>query len=278
MDYLDRESAPFTKEDWANLDNAVIVAARQQLVGRKMIDVLGPLGSGIYTLPYSVFGNAGAAEVNLTGDKEGDVVAAENRKMAQFPLIYKDFKIQWRDVETDRKLGLPLDVSAAAVAAEVLSVQEDELVFRGNEELGQEGLLNAKGRLIAKAADWNVNGGALDSIVAAVSKLTSAGYYGPYALAVSPVLFGRMIRVHSASGILELDQIKTLVGGGVYATGVLKDNEAVLVAAGAQNVSLAIGQDMVTAYLGPVSMNHMFRVMETCSLLIRRPNAICTIE
>ncbi len=278
MDYLDRSSAPLAAEEWSALDDAVVAAARQQLVGRKLIDVLGPLGSGVYSLPYSVFGSVSQAQLNLTGDEEGEAVTASERKTAQLPLIYKDFKLAWRDVETDRKLGLPLDVSAAAVAAAALAVQEDQLVFKGNGAVGLEGLLTAKGRLTVKAADWETNGGALASVVSALGKLNEAGHYGPYALAVSPALFGQLVRVYSTTGILELEQIKALVGGGVYSAGVLTGKEAVVVATGAQNLSLAVGQDVISAYLGPVNMNHVFRVLETSALLIRRPSAICTIE
>jgi len=278
MDYLDRSSAPLTTEDWAALDNSVIAAARQQLVGRKIIDVLGPLGGGVYSLPYSVFNSAGTAQVSLTGDEDSEAITASERKMAQLPLVYKDFKLAWRNVETDRKLGLPLDVSAAAVAAAALAVQEDKLIFRGNSELAQEGLLTVKGRCIAKADDWEANGGALASVVSAVSKLSAAGHYGPYALAVSPELFGRMVRVYGTTGTLELEQIKALIAGGVYSAGVLTGHEAVVVATGMQNISLAVGKDIISAYLGPVNMNQLFRVLETCALLIRRPSAICTIE
>ena len=95
---------------------------------------------------------------------------------------------------------------------------------------------------------------------------------------VSPVLFGSMVRVYGNTGMLELDQVKAIVGGGVHYSNVISGKKAVVIALGTQNMNLAIGQDMVTGYMGPVNMNHLFRVMETLALLVRRSDAICTIE
>jgi len=92
------------------------------------------------------------------------------------------------------------------------------------------------------------------------------------------VLFGSMVRVYGNTGILELDQVKALISGGVHYSNAVSGKKAVVVSLGPENLNLAVGQDMVTGYTGPVNMNHIFRVMETVALLIRRPDAICTIE
>lgn len=278
MDYLDRKSAPLTDGEWARLDEAVVNTARSMLVGRRIVEVLGPLGSGVYSIPYSVFSGKTAAGVDMVGENDGFVVEATRRATINLPILYKDFKIMWRDVEADRHLGLPLDVSTAAVAANFVAVQEDSLIFNGNSELGHEGLMNAKGRLTVKASNWDESGNALADTVKAVGKLSEAGHYGPYAMVVSPALYGRMIRVFGNTGMLELDQVKALISGGVHYSNVISGNKAVVVATGSQNLNLAVGQDMITAYMGPANMNHVFRVLETMALLVRRPDAICTIE
>jgi uncharacterized linocin/CFP29 family protein len=87
-----------------------------------------------------------------------------------------------------------------------------------------------------------------------------------------------MVRVYGNTGMLELDQVKALMGGGVHYSNVISGKKAVVISTGPQNLSLAVGQDMITGYTGPVNMNHLFRVMETIALLVRRPDAICTIE
>jgi uncharacterized linocin/CFP29 family protein len=278
MEFLDRKAAPLTTEEWSRLDDAVVSTARQILTGRRVVEVLGPLGSGVYSVPYSIFAGKSAAGIDMVGDKEDFIVEASRRDMATLPMLYKDFKVMWRDVEADRHLGLPLDVSTASVAANFVAVQEDNLIFNGSKELGHAGLMTVKGRQTVTLTDWEQPGAALADVVKATGALAQAGHYGPYSLVVSPVLFGKMVRVLPNTGMLELDQVKALVSGGVYYSNVLSGAKAVLLATGSHNVSLAIGQDMVTAYLGPANMNHVFRVLETVALLVRRPEAICTLE
>lgn len=278
MDILDRQSAPLTPEEWSRIDDAVVNTARSMLVGRRVINILGPLGAGVYCMPYSVFNGKSRAGIDMVGENVDQVVEPDCRATINLPILYKDFKILWRDVEADRHLGIPLDVSTAAVAANFVAVQEDSLIFNGNAELGHEGIFTATGRQKITIGSWEKSGGALADAVKAVGALAAAGHYGPYAMIASPVLYGSMVRVYASTGMLELDQVKALVSGGVFPSNVVSGRKAVVLALGQQNLSLALGQDMITAYLGPESMNHMFRVLETAALLIRRADAICTLE
>lgn len=278
MDILDRKAAPLTENEWARIDEAVVTTASRMLVGRKVIEVLGPLGSGVYSIPYSKFSGKSATGIDMVGEEDSFVVEPTSRATINLPMLYKDFKIMWRDVEADRHLGLPLDVSTAAVAGNYVAVQEDNLIFNGNKELGYEGLFTTTGRQVEKIGNWDETGTALADVVKAVGALSEAGHYGPYAMVVSPKLFGRMVRVYGNTGMLELDQVKALISGGVHYSNVISGSKAVVVAIGGHNLNLAVGQDMVTSYMGPTNMNHVFRVLETTALLVRRPDAICTIE
>jgi uncharacterized linocin/CFP29 family protein len=278
MDILDRDSAPLTETEWSKIDEAVVNTARRMLVGRRVIEVLGPMGPGVYTIPYSIFSGTSSTGIDMVGEQDDFIVAPSSRATTSVPMLYKDFKIMWRDVEADRHMGLPLDVSTAAVAANYVAVQEDNLIFNGNKELCQVGLLNVVGRKTVKVGNWDEPGSALADAVKAVAALSEAGHYGPYAMVVSPILFGRMVRVYGNTGMLELDQVKALISGGVYYSNSISGNKAVVLATGGHNLNLAIGQDMTTSYMGAANMNHTFRVLETAALLVRRPDAICTIE
>lgn len=154
MDILDRSSAPLTGEEWRRIDEAVVKTARTMLVGRRLVEVLGPLGPGVYSMPYAIFTGRQPAGIDMIGDREDLAVEANRRGIAHLPILFKDFKIFWRDVEADRHLGIPLDVSTAAVAAADVAVQEDQLIFNGNSDLGLQGLLNAEGRLTVNLGDW----------------------------------------------------------------------------------------------------------------------------
>jgi len=277
-DYLLRDQAPLlTLEQWQAIDRTVVDAARHHLVGRRFIPLFGPVGAGTQVIPEEVFPQIGPARVNMLGEESESVIQPTQRGYKKLPMIYKDFCLYWRDIETGRQLNLPLDLGAAASAAIYCAQAEDSLIFNGNPNLGLAGLLNVENRNTVPMSDWGNMGAAFSDVVAAVSKLTAAGFPEPYALVTSPYLYGNMFRVFDNTGLLEINQVKGLASAGVFLSTALPEASAVLVATGAENMDLVIGQDLTTAFLEVSGMNYLLRVFETLTLRIKRPQAICTI-
>jgi uncharacterized linocin/CFP29 family protein len=90
--------------------------------------------------------------------------------------------------------------------------------------------------------------------------LVDAGFYGPYAVAVSPMRFAQMHRVYANTGVLEINHIRDVATAGVYQSPSIADY-GLVISTGIQNVDIAIAQDIITGYLGPQSLNHPFRVL-----------------
>jgi uncharacterized linocin/CFP29 family protein len=276
--FLNRADAPLTDEEWAMVDKTVVDVARRVLCGRRFIHIFGPLGAAVQDVDYDTFAGLGDAVVSVLGDEPVSAVKGTRRIHENIPVIYKDFVLYWRDLETARLMNMPIDVSAAAAAASYVAREEDDLIFYGNKECGYEGLLTVKGRQTLKARDWSVPGNAFQDVIDARVRLLDQGFYGPYALAVSPVGFAHMHQMFKSSGVLEINQVRELAAAGVFQTGALKPNHAVLVSTGIQNFDIALAQDLVTAYLGAEQMNHPFRVFESLVLRIKRAEAVCVIE
>lgn len=273
-----REDAPLSPDEWASIDETVIRVATRRLIGRKFINVFGPLGAGIQYTHQDTFAGTDVGAVSLLGDEDIHPVHAEARNFTPIPLLFKDFRLYWRDIETSRSFSMPLDTSAAAGAANFVAQTEDSFIFNGDDQLGFEGLMNAKWRNFVPMLNWDESGMAFQNVVNATRKLIDGGYYGPFAMVVSPSMFAKMQRVYDNSGVLEINQVRELVTAGVFQSTVLKDNGAAVVSTGAENFDIAIAQDFITAYLGPENMNHPFRVLESLALRIKRPESICTLE
>jgi uncharacterized linocin/CFP29 family protein len=252
--------------------------ARRSLIGRRFIDLYGPLGAGVQTVPLDQFAGVEAGAVDLVGELETAPVFAERRTFKTIPLVYKDFLLHWRDIEAARGHNMPLDVSSAAGAAAFLSQREDQLIFWGDEALGIEGLMNAKGRTVLSIADWSKPGSAYQNIIEATEKLNQQDHFGPYALVTSPTLFSQLHRIFEKTGVLEIETIRDLCTDGVYASNRLQGAQAVVVSTGRENLDLAVAMDMTVAYLGAERMNHPFRVVESVLLRLKHPDAICTLE
>lgn len=281
MDHiLNRDEAPLTAEEWASIDHTVEAAARRQLVGRRFIDVAGPYGlAALSVTSYSYAGlGRGLAELSVIPAEDPAPVRPGATHNIVFPFLYRDFWLFLRDVEARRRFGQPLELSAAAVAAVQVARREDDLILRGSPELGHAGLLTVDGRQTLPLGDWSQAGLAFDDAVAAMRLLVAEGFYGPFALVASPTNYARMARVFDNSGVLEIDQVRNIMTAGVFQTPLLDDGVALVVATGRENLTLLVGQDLVTAYLTESELNHPFRVMETVALNIQRPGAVCTLE
>lgn len=279
-DFLMRDEAPLTEEEWARLDETVVNVARQLLVGRRIIQLAGPFGPGLQYAPLDTL-EAGGACIHENSGCHGQECGCEEGKecapvrvitRAQLPLpeIHKDFLLRWRDLETSRQFGMPLDWSVAAAASATCAQAEDRMIF--------EKLLEAQGRITVTAADWEEAGNGFGNVLAATEKLIAAGFYAPYAAVFSPALYTKLHRWLPQARRLEIEQIKVLADGGVFQSPALTGNQALIIAQGPQNVDLVVAQDLITAYLGPEGMDHRFRVLESLALRIKRPGAICTFE
>lgn len=278
QDLLYRDDAPLTADEWQEIDQTVVSVARRLLVGRRFLDVFGPLGAGLQDIDYHVFGPLGEAELSLLGDEDAHPIRPLRRTHEHLPMLFKDFVLYWRDLETARRLGIPFDAGSAAAATAFVAQKEDEFIFNGNQSYGFQGLLTAQGAHSVDAGDWLAAGSAFRAVAAAVQTLLNDGFYPPYAVVVNPVAYAQMQRVYECSGVLEIAHIRELVQGGVFQSQAIQDLPGVVLSLGPQNFDLAIGQDIITAYLGPEGMNHPFRVFETLVLRIKRPQAICILN
>lgn len=277
-DFLGHAENPLREEEWARLNETVIQVARRSLVGRRILDLYGPLGAGVQTVPHDEYSGVSPGAVDIVGEQETAPVFTDARRFKTIPIIYKDFLLHWRDIEAARTHNMPLDVSAAAGAAAFCAQQEDELVFYGDPKLGDEGLMNATGRLTVSLGDWSVPGAGYNSLVEAARKLNEHGHYGPYALVLSPRLYSMLHRIFEKTGVFEIETIRQLASDGVYQSNRLRGDSGVMLSTGRENFDLAVSMDMSTAYLGAERMNHPFRVLECLILRIKHPDAICTLE
>jgi uncharacterized linocin/CFP29 family protein len=277
-DYLQRDQAPLTSEQWAALDSAVISAARAMLVGRRFISLVGPFGPGIEALPSDTLAGTTDAQIDLLGNAEIETIGVERRRYLPLPVIYKNFWIYWRDLESSRQFRTPLETSKAVGAATACASAEDRLIFDGEPSLMLPGLRNVADRQTLPMGDWSAHGQAFGDVVDGVRALTDAGFTGPYALAVSPRLYAQLNRVFDATGVLELEQVEKLARRGVYPSSVLPEPAALLVDSSASNMDLAVAVDLSVAFVESTQLNYRMRALESLVLRIYRPHAICTFK
>jgi uncharacterized linocin/CFP29 family protein len=276
-DYLMRGDAPLSEAEWAALDSVVVKTAKTLLVGRRFIELTGPLGAG--TLAVPVFGVcAGHGECDCEegececgcaeGECECDTAHSTGPKLLEMWSFGQAFRLSWKAIAANRKLGMGLELGPAAAAAAQVARQEDERIL--------DELLTAEGRNSVALMDWDQQGGPLGNVVAATEELVKAGFYGPYAVVLSPALYAKTQKVSQGMGRIVGKLIEDVAEGGVFRSPILQPEEGLVLSLGAHNLDLVVAQDLTTAYLGNEGLDHSYQVMESLVLRIKRPGAICT--
>lgn len=270
-------NTPLTDRQLQFLQDEIVREARRTLVGRRFIDIFGPLTAGIESVGLEEYGPDHHAEIDLFGASDPEPIVPLNKRYIRVPVLYKDFMLHWRDVELSRKLGSPLDPSRAIRAAHSVCDREDDLIFNGDPKLGLEGLLTVEGRNHIDRSDWSSFGNAYNDVVKAVEILLKHNHHRPFALAVNAHDYARLVQQREGQFAPELDTISRLCDDGVHSSTAIPQGKAVLLSTGNQNVDLAITEDLTMKFLGENNQDFPFRVYECLVLRIKRPLAICTI-
>jgi uncharacterized linocin/CFP29 family protein len=258
--YLSRDDAPIEAASWEILDKTMLEAAKSVLSGRRILDVDGPYGFGLKAVPLS---DPEAGQAPVVGP------------LMPLALISRTFTLAKRDLAAFEKDGIMLDTGPVAAAAIECAGVEDELVFRGIK--GTPGLLTAKGCSQVKLSQWDQIGAAAEDIIKAVTQIDSAGFHGPYCLALAPGRYNVLLRRYPTGNISELEHVKTMATAGVIKAPALESG-GLLMASGRQYASIVLGQDMAIGFIGPVAERLEFSISESLTPYIRQPRALCVLK
>lgn len=282
-----RAQAPLVEEEWKQLDEAIVKAARRVLVGRKVLPVYNLADVGVMEVQWDELTELSPATISMYGETPIEDIITYTRKSLVVPIIHKDFRIHWRDIIASRRKGTPLDTANAESAALVVARLEDELIltgeYAGSPKLGIEGLATATGRnTVASAGAWATSPNAVNTVKNAMEELTVDNFYGPYDLILQPSAFLDAHTFIGNTAVMQIDKIRELISGNVYVTPALRaadggTDNALLMETGAENADLCVAQDLKTFYKELGDMNHFFKVYEAVVPRIKRPTAICEI-
>jgi uncharacterized linocin/CFP29 family protein len=187
-------------------------------------------------------------------------------------MLRKSFRLSIRRVAAHVDNGQPLDLNPAQQAAEAAADREEELIYRGQPDFGLSGILTIAGRQQVEGGDWSAPDRALQDVLGAATRLDDTGYRGPYALALSPVLYNNLFRLYPGSDVLALEHLRRLCTAGIHKAaiegGVLVDTRVGV---------LILGQDLQAGYSSQDGVHYHLYVSESIVLRIDEPKASCVI-
>lgn len=251
-----RDAAPLSPEVWEQIDGLVVSVLKSTLVGRRFVDLVGPLGWGVENAPVTSFTTVDGAFV------------ANDATYIPLKELSAEAIIKAKQLAVAADTPFKLDLGAVASAAIKLAKDEDKLILQG--------LLDAGSKNKAAMGDWNVFGTAFKNLAAATARLQNAGFDAPYVLVLNPTkyaqLAGSMEPYRS-----ELEMVEHLVKGGIFQSPVMPEDKVLVASPKGWNFDMVVGQDAVAAYIGNVGLDQHLRLFETVALRVKLPGSICVL-
>lgn len=130
-------TATLRKDEWKQLDDTIIMAAQERLVGvadlyaRNLTYNIGN-GLGKTVLEYEDISELTEAELTM------DAVTPSQKDRPQYdlkylplPIVHKDFSFNIRALNASRTTGQPLDTTTAAMASRQVAEKIEDMLFNG---------------------------------------------------------------------------------------------------------------------------------------------------
>lgn len=258
-------NAPATlrKDDWQQLDQAVLKAAKPRL--NVVADLRGaglqltvPNGMAKTVLQHERQSDISGATISMDGIREGESDRPQfDIQNLPLPIIHKDFQFSTRQVAASRNGGSPLDMTTAELAGRRVAEEAEKLALGVSPTYSYGGgtvygLTNFPARLTkALTAPTTTNAAVVVAeILAMRGQCVANNYYGPWVLYHSPAYYDFMDgdydtanrntgtlrqRIARIDGITQIKQADYLTG-----------SQLVLVQQTSDVIRMVVGMDITT--------------------------------
>jgi len=256
-------SATLRKDEWIQLDTAIVQAAkpRLKLIGDLRaagLQYVIPNGLGKTVLQSQTASDINDAEISMDGLRQSQadrqVFDLTNLPL---PIIHKDFHFSARQIETSRSGGTPIDTSMAELAASKVAEQAEKLAigvadsytFGGGTIYGLTNWPSAMTKTITSPTTSGWTGSTLlTEILAMRQQSQNAYHYGDWRLYVAPSWDAYLDEDFKAASDLTLrERIKKINGiQDVVTLDYLTGYDMVLVQMTSDVIRVVVGMEITT--------------------------------
>lgn len=258
-----RNNATLRKQEWEQLDEAVVEEAEQNMPG--MADLLAPGRGLVYPLrnigvtisQYERVTAMDRAKVAMSVRTQGDMDSVTwDLQSVPVPVFYQEFDVDLRHLEASRLMGQPLDTTKAQAATRVVTEELERALFSGVASINVGGntvygyLTHPDRNTIASPSQpWATSTNIYPSVVGMMTALMADRQRGPYVLYVSETQYPQAL---AQEGVDKFSNILTRIKElpdltlGVKRTFALPDHTAVMVNLNRTVVDLAVAQNIAT--------------------------------
>lgn len=250
-------------DEWKEIDDAVISAARPNLVGLPdlqnmgLVHTLGSIGDTISQ--WEISSAMGDAEVNMdAASRVKEDSMSFQLDQVPVPVVHQEFRLNMRLLEASRSRGQSLDVTSAAEASRSVSQTSEKMLFEG-----QPGLSVGSSEIygyttypyreeIDMATNWDQiatadNDKIIEDVGEMIQTLENKEFRGPYTLYVPQQYSFKLKEDYRDLDTRTVEQrILALGVNNVRVAPMLTGNNVVLVQMTSDVVDLATAQDITT--------------------------------
>jgi uncharacterized linocin/CFP29 family protein len=259
-DVLRREYAPITDDAWREIDDEARRVIKQNLSGRRVVDLDGPHG-----WEYAAV-NTG--RLGISNEKAPFGVPWGSRTVLALIETRLPFTLKRIELDDLSRGAKEPDLGPLQHAAEQVARLEDTAVFNGFAAGGIEGLLPAstqKAVSLPKAPDKYV-----EAVSTAVKQIMLIGIRGPYSLILGPDEYFGLWQAR-AQGLPPYRVIRDMIGGDILLCPSLLGGALVSTRGG--DFELTIGQDFAVGYNQHDKENVEFFITESFTFRALEPAA-----
>jgi len=239
-------------------DKELIEPLRQQLIGRKLVNVNPNIkGAGIHSADIMKVIEMGKGLITYelpSGDISRDMIRVD-ADVVKIPVLWKGYEVPRDSWDAMKNRGVALDTAAMLSAAQMVGVDEDQLVIDGWKPDGTnyviKGLYQSAGLDYATTKDFGTYGNATDAVAGAMALAEAKYVYPPFNLVLNATQMNELRASRSTNGVREMPEILELINDGagpgkIYSTPAITAATGLLVPADSAraHIELIIPQDM----------------------------------
>lgn len=239
-------------------DKELIEPLRQQLVGRKLVNVNPNIkGAGLHSVDIMKIIEMGAGFITYelpSGDISRDMIRVGS-DVVKIPVLWKGYEVPRDSWDAMKNRGVALDTAAMLSAAQMVGVDEDTLILDGWKPNGStyviNGLYPSANNDYSSTKDFGTYGYATDAVAGAMALLEADYVYPPFNLVLNAVQMNELRASRSANGVRELPEILELLNDGagpgkIYTSPAIADTTGLVLSADAARayIELIVPQDM----------------------------------
>lgn len=222
-----------TAEQGQLIREAAVMAARRQMIARKLLPIKGPLGEGVQVFGYDTLAEVSDARIDLSwpGAESKDIINLARATVA-IPNIHKETEINKLDLAASRMSGTPLNLSNLESVSYKVALLEDALIINGWSRDGTNydinGLYQGAGNDESTSLDWGTKANIETSINNAVALMLADSITPPYNLTLHPTQYAQTLALIANTARSYRDWIREAIEGEVYMSAALTDGNGLL--------------------------------------------------